>query len=288
MDYPKTVPGVGLVNGKFVDEDATTGQIGSLIPSKWGNLISDELLAILALAGIAPNENVSDQVATAIRALMQVQASNYGVDVGVANVYAATFGPAVTALTNGMRLRIKVKTTNTGASTFAPDAIAAKPIWGGNHQALQGGELVVGGIATLEWNAALNSGAGVWVLIQCSGGALQVAPAATSQQAVTLGQFLSSLSAYGSIRIPVLVGSVVRSLIVNWGSFAGSGSGDTPVTFNTAFPNAFFLAVVSGQCSGTGAWGGYNSATLSGMNGNWWSASGTRQSGNATYIALGW
>lgn len=33
---PKSVPGVGLVGGKFVDENTATGQQGSLIPSVWG------------------------------------------------------------------------------------------------------------------------------------------------------------------------------------------------------------------------------------------------------------
>ncbi len=36
MDYPKRVPSVGLVNGKFVDENPVTGAPGSLIPAQWG------------------------------------------------------------------------------------------------------------------------------------------------------------------------------------------------------------------------------------------------------------
>lgn len=115
-----------------------------------------------------------------------------------------------------------------------------------------------------------------------------VAAATLAQHAVNLGQFATVLGYSGSIRIPVSVGGVSRTLIANWGTFAGSLAGDTPITFSTAFPNQFLIALVSGQCVGTGAWGGYNSATLAGMNGNWWSAAGTRQSGNATYIALGW
>jgi len=37
MDYPKSVPSAGLVNGKFVDENPLTGTAGSLIPAEWGN-----------------------------------------------------------------------------------------------------------------------------------------------------------------------------------------------------------------------------------------------------------
>ena len=66
MDYPKSVPGVGLVGGKFADENTTTGQQGSLIPSEWGNAVTDELLNILQAAGVAPDEAVKDQIAKAL------------------------------------------------------------------------------------------------------------------------------------------------------------------------------------------------------------------------------
>lgn len=66
MDYPKNVPGVGLVGGKFVDENQATGQQGSLIPSAWGNAVTDELLNLLAAAGVEPKEAVLNQIATAL------------------------------------------------------------------------------------------------------------------------------------------------------------------------------------------------------------------------------
>ncbi|WP_265577961.1 gp53-like domain-containing protein [Pseudomonas protegens] len=66
MDYPKSVPNVGLVNGKFVDENTTTGQVGSLIPAKWGNAVTDELLNVLEAASIVPDESDNKQIASAI------------------------------------------------------------------------------------------------------------------------------------------------------------------------------------------------------------------------------
>lgn len=67
MDYPKSVPNVGLVNGKFVDEDAAAGVVGSLIPSTWGNAVTDEILAVIKAAGITPSEGDSAQMLKAIR-----------------------------------------------------------------------------------------------------------------------------------------------------------------------------------------------------------------------------
>ncbi|MGS1116863.1 hypothetical protein [Castellaniella sp. UC4442_H9] len=66
MDYPISVPGIGLVGGRFVDENPVTGQVGSIISSAWANAVMDELLAILAHAGITPDEDTLDQVQQAI------------------------------------------------------------------------------------------------------------------------------------------------------------------------------------------------------------------------------
>lgn len=66
MDYPKSVPNVGLVNGKFVDENTSTGQVGSLIPAGWGSAITDEILAVITAAGLVPNEAILNQLNAAI------------------------------------------------------------------------------------------------------------------------------------------------------------------------------------------------------------------------------
>lgn len=66
MDFPKSVPGVGLVGGVFVDENQVTGQQGSLIPAAWGNSVTQEILSVLQRSGIAPDEAAFDQLANAI------------------------------------------------------------------------------------------------------------------------------------------------------------------------------------------------------------------------------
>jgi len=70
MDYPKSIPGVGLVNGGFVDENPIAGSPGSLIPAAWGNSVTQEILNAIKAAGLTPDEARTDQVATAIGALV--------------------------------------------------------------------------------------------------------------------------------------------------------------------------------------------------------------------------
>lgn len=71
VDYPKSVPGIGLVNGKFVDENSASGTPGSLIPSTWGNSLTEELLNVIEAGGLEPSEGARDQVLEAIRALIE-------------------------------------------------------------------------------------------------------------------------------------------------------------------------------------------------------------------------
>jgi len=70
MDYPKSVPGVGLVNNEFVDEDEVSGAQGSLIPAKWGNDVTKEILGVLAEAGIEPDEANPAQLRAAVVAIV--------------------------------------------------------------------------------------------------------------------------------------------------------------------------------------------------------------------------
>ncbi|CAI8864268.1 phage tail protein [Pseudomonas zeae] len=67
MDYPKSMPGVGLVNSRFVDENPLTGTPGSLIPAEWGNALTEEVLAVIKAAGIEPTEGLNTQLLEAIR-----------------------------------------------------------------------------------------------------------------------------------------------------------------------------------------------------------------------------
>ncbi|MBB3258234.1 hypothetical protein F4827_003102 [Paraburkholderia bannensis] len=152
--------------------------------------------------------------------LQSIVTSNltYGVDSGTANTIQAKFPIPVTTLIDGMDVWVKVAAANTGATTFTPNpgVIAAAPVVGAAHQALQGGETVAGGRANLIYRADITS----WVLVECTGAAVQVAPGTQSQHAVQYGQMTSALTSYAPKASPT-----VTNLTVSSGGIAVSAGG---------------------------------------------------------------
>lgn len=113
-------------------------------------------------------------------------------DTGAANAYTAVNVPPLVAGTwiDGVVQQVKIAHANTGASTYAPDGLTAIPIYGLGLQPLQGGELALNGTAVLmrATIAGVNGGNPICVLMECAGGAQQIAPATQSQHAVQFGQ----------------------------------------------------------------------------------------------------
>lgn len=144
-------------------------------------------------ANIAQAANAPILPADLLHAIQQ-NALTTAVDTGAANAYAVSYSPAITALTDGMVLWFKAKTANSGASTLNVNGLGAQPLVGGAHSALQGGEIVAGGKCQAVWRADISS----WVLLECTGGALQVAPSTQSNHAVQLGQMQASTGSAGS------------------------------------------------------------------------------------------
>ncbi|RON29056.1 MULTISPECIES: phage tail protein [Pseudomonas] len=70
MDYPISVPSIGLVNGRFVDENPVAGTPGSLIPAVWGNSVTQEILSVIAGSGMTPSELDDSQLLKAIQAII--------------------------------------------------------------------------------------------------------------------------------------------------------------------------------------------------------------------------
>lgn len=124
------------------------------------------------------------------------------VDTGNVNAYAAANVVPLTAATliHGVRQRVVIKNTSTGAATYSPDGLPPAPIIGLNLSPLQRGELIATETAELEYvvSPVVNSGNGTWLLVRCGGGALQISPAVASAQAAQLDQVQSGASAYAA------------------------------------------------------------------------------------------
>jgi len=136
MDYPKSIPGVGLVNGGFVDENPLAGSPGSLIPAAWGNSVTQEILNAIKAAGLTPDEARTDQLATAIGALVDftrlkntpTTLAGYGITDAVGRLLAVrqieTVGITVYK-SNPRAKRIRVRLVGAGGSGGGCEPVAA-------------------------------------------------------------------------------------------------------------------------------------------------------------------
>ncbi|MBD1412848.1 hypothetical protein NUJ30_08485 [Burkholderia contaminans] len=161
--------------GYFTDGNAALGQAATVVPAEFLNSLMLEVMNAITGAGLTLNKSSFNQLYTAIRALSQGGGATYAVDTGSANTYQVSYSPGISAVVDGMKLRFKAKTANTGASTFSPNGLAASPIYSGAHSALLGGEIVANSDVEVVWNSSLNSGNGAWVLLESTGGVLEAA-----------------------------------------------------------------------------------------------------------------
>lgn len=77
---------------------------------------------------------------------------NYSVDSGAVNAYVVANATAVGAYVPGLRVAVKIATTNTAASTLNYMGLGARAIMTQANTALSGGELQAGGIYELEYD----------------------------------------------------------------------------------------------------------------------------------------
>jgi hypothetical protein len=191
------------------------------------------------------------------QAATQSGANIYGTDTGAANACAVAFTPAITALTDGMVLWFKAKNENTGPTTLNVNGLGAVPIVGLAHGALQSGEIIANGRCQVIWNATLNS----WVLVECTGGAMQVpwrsygvtsAIGDNSTKLATMAALLGTLglgnaASNGYMKVPYrdATDGTLKYLIVQWGKITCPINTTVPFTFPIAFPSAVLL------CTGT-------------------------------------
>ena len=160
-----------LANG-YQSGTASSAQINTTL--RQATFVAAAVAQLMAdVTGLAINDdgviaNFESQLATAMGMV------GYGVDTGAANAYAVAFAPAELGPYDGLRLRFRALNANTGVCTLSVNGGAAKPIWNMQHVPLISGEIVANGEIEVVWNAALNSAAGAWVLLENTGGAAQL------------------------------------------------------------------------------------------------------------------
>lgn len=267
-------PSADYPQGSFKNRTSPAAKDGSYLEKDWANDKEGFFQSLIAVAGITPS-GIADKVGAsqyydALLSVLYAAARKTPVlpDTGTAGIYTAANTPALTALpSTGYMQRVKIANLNPGASTYSPDGLAARPIYGLGLQPLQGGELPAG-VAVLMYlvQAGINGGNGAWIIVESLGGASQIPPATQSQHATPLVQVMALLTAFlpkrafgasDYIRIPDVPGG----LIIQWGTgtlpASGTSSSQVTVSLPTMYPAANRLTLAMG--TGTINTGGYAS-----------------------------
>lgn len=207
-------PAAAGTQGFFTNGNPASGVAATIVDADWLNMIQQELISIVAAAGITPSKTTYNQVLSAIKRIGQ--STVVLADTGAVNAYSATNAVPLVAGTwvNGVVQQIAVAHTNNGASTYAPDGLAPIPIYGLGLQPLQQGEMFAGGTAILmkQTIAGVNGGNPICVLLECAGGAQQIAPATASQHAVQLGQVSGVVGSVRNLSMSVTAASAQATL----------------------------------------------------------------------------
>ncbi|AZE46946.1 Prophage tail fiber protein [Pseudomonas chlororaphis] len=223
MDYPKSVPSVGLVNGWFVDENPLSGTPGSLIPAAWGNGVTQEILNVIKAAGLAPDEAKNDQLALAIAALVDftklkntpTTLSGYGITDAGGRLLAVkqfdTVGVTVYR-PNPKARRIRVRLVGAGGSGAGCPPVAA------TYQSLGGGG-GAGAYAESLYDVTAEMLAGVPVSLGAGGAARTSAGAAGG--AASFGSLMSAAGGGGG---------QILTFVSNTPGFVQGGMGGQVVT----------------------------------------------------------
>lgn len=242
----------------------------------WYHMITEELHAIIAASGLAPDQTNVNQVLAALRSAGVFQtASQFDNDTS-----AATTAFVQRALGNFRGIVALTSNTTLTATDM-------------------GAFVTCDGIFTVTAPGASLAQSGVCIEIQCTGGAITIVPNASDTflngAGVTIGSlalnagdtvtltwasvsgwvlirgsaqlkyaavFGASLAASGYQKLP-------SGLIIQWGNLTNSGTAGNPtaVTFPVAFPNACRQVVNTANTTNTttaSAW--YDTATTTGFN----------------------
>ncbi|MGV2066360.1 gp53-like domain-containing protein [Agrobacterium sp. 22-226-1] len=148
----------------------------------------------------------------------------YAVAGGTANALTAVLSPVPAALTEGMTIRLKIATTNTGAVTLNV-GLGAVSVVSTLGAALIAGELQAGTIREFIWTGA------AWRL-----------------RALGVTDFPMVKSGIGYQKLP-------SGFILQWGTYVTTSNPAQTITFPIAFPTGILTCVASQGNAGDANWG---------------------------------
>lgn len=148
-------PDASYPQGSFKNDSIPGDLSGSPLEKDWPNDFFGYFQKLLDYAGITPSGNPDTILASdyfdALIKRINAQ-SPYYVDSGVANAIIVTADPPFTAYTEGMKLRVKIAVTNTGAVTINVDSLGIKNVKKQVNTALVAGDLPAGSIIDLIYD----------------------------------------------------------------------------------------------------------------------------------------
>lgn len=123
------IDGAGAtIDNKFTEGDPVGGVQATVVTDDWLNDVQEELVSILAAAGITPTKGVQDQVLKSIGALIRVQKFTAFSASGSSPAFALSPNPAITAYETGQRFRVKFGAASSGTDTLNISAKGPKSI----------------------------------------------------------------------------------------------------------------------------------------------------------------
>jgi len=247
MEYVQPVG--AAADAPYLDANPSGGIEGSPVPAAAIEHPMRELVALITDAGITPSDADLDQVASAVRTLMQKQSSCVSNASGTADAITGGYAPAITALVNGMTLYVRAGSANaTATPTFTPASgtIVAKTIVKGAGAELAAGDIAGGGHwIELQYDVTLDK----WVLLNPATGVsvtkrvqIQTITASVAANALTVGlnptslDFRSNSLTSGTVNTRTVAAAL--SLTAPSGATLGTVSGQSARLALLAIDNA--------------------------------------------------
>jgi hypothetical protein len=224
VDFPKSVPSVGLVDGKFVDEDPLAGTPGSLIPAQWGNAVTEEILNVISSAGLEPDELANNQLVAAISQIIGATrpfATQAEAEAGVDNTKSMTAVRTQQAISKraaivGSSRNVRMTVTVASATaTLTADEIFVKSSLGGSAWLLSSFNKTL--------NLASNGAGGMDTGVAPTSGYVSVYaiynPTTGVSALLACSQATSNGPVYSGANMPA--GYTASALVSSWGTTAG-------------------------------------------------------------------